>query len=342
MLPHALRGLHGTGGQKALPQRFGLHDVAGHGIRTHTFLHVAFAGFRTGFRCRALGFLELPPLLFRFFLWFRAAWLSTCDTLLGRPRGPPSRLCPLEPGCAELSAPGDTRLFSTYLPVWRESTSSVAVSSHLALPLDRCFCVCSPAAACAKRRSSAGWVGGRSSWAVGSAGLAGFRGLPVGSGRCIASGEPACSKLIAEAPSRAPWSGLCAAAPADAAPGCLSGLRAGVRALSGLAASFTARGGGHGTGRSHAFLLLRATRGCCGSLPGRASLDSCSPPLLRAAAGAAPTQLLSASSARQASTGAGAVIAPGWAILRQVAEGVGGPRPARTTDGSDQRMPHRQ
>ena len=141
MLAHALRGLQGTGGQKGLAQRFGLHAVAGHGIRMHTFLHFAFAGFRTGFLYCSLGF-------FRCFLWFCAAWPSTCGTLLGSPRGPPNRLCPLEPGCAELRGLPDTRLSDrTYLLVCRESASSVAVSSRLMLLLPGRFpCVRSPAA----------------------------------------------------------------------------------------------------------------------------------------------------------------------------------------------------
>jgi len=162
MPAHALRGLQGTGGQKGLSQRFGLHDVARHGIRMHTFLHITFAGFRTGFLLCLLG-LGPPLLLFRCFLWFRAALLSTCGTLLGSPRGPPSRLCPLEPGCAELRGFADTRLSSrTYLLVCRESASSVAVSSRLALLLPgRLPCLCSSAAVCARRRSGTGWLGGR-------------------------------------------------------------------------------------------------------------------------------------------------------------------------------------
>jgi len=91
MPAHAVRGLQGTGGQNGLSQCFGLHDVARHGIRMHTFLQTTFAGFRTGFLCCLLG-LGLQSLRFRVFLWFRAALPSMCGTLLGSPRGPPSRL----------------------------------------------------------------------------------------------------------------------------------------------------------------------------------------------------------------------------------------------------------
>ena len=68
MLAHALRGLQGTGGQKGLSQRLGVHALAGHGIRMHTFRHFAFAGFRflDGFpRPLAVAGASLPVLVRR-------------------------------------------------------------------------------------------------------------------------------------------------------------------------------------------------------------------------------------------------------------------------------------
>jgi len=210
--------------------------------------------------------------------------------------------------------------------VWRESASSVAVSSPLTALLPVLIpCVCSPAAACARRRLITGWLGVCCwSWAVRSSGICEPRGRLLGSVRCIASAVLSVSGL-----------GVAARAD-DAALGCLSALRTGLRELSGLAAWFVDSCGGHGAGRSTAFLLSRAAGGSCGSTACVTNPARCPPPLPRtasaAADGAAPTQLLSVSSARQARTQVGAVIAPGRAILLQGAEGVGGPH-------SEQPMP---
>jgi len=102
--------------------------------------------------------------------------------------------------------------------------------------------------------------------------------------------------------------------------------------LSGLPAGLADGGGGHGAGRSP---LSRAASSRHCSPPCSSANPAGRPPLLpRAAAaaadGAALSQLLSVtSSARQASARAAAVIAPGRAILLQVAEGVGGPQSHR-------------
>ena len=147
----------------------------------------------------------------------------------------------------------------------------------------------------------------------------------VGSVRCIASAESGGSGLCVTAPADAALatSGLGVTAPIGAAPRWLSGLP-GLSLLCGLAVTDAARGGGHGAGLGPAFLLSSTADGSCGTAAWGSwptSRPLLSPCAASAATDAVPTQVLTVSSAREASTHAGTVIA---AILRIMARGARG------------------